>query len=257
MTPPDSSASDATDSKPSPSLEVETPRGGFMARPGLKAPPRHAVVVRTGDAPEDPHIPVARSSLPPPPSSLPPPSSEAVTRRALPALRVPQLEQLLPPPPEPHSWVSPLPPLSAVPTATVLFQASSLPSDAPTVATIDEQAPEKTYGRAPLSRPWLSIVAAALAGLLIGIASVVTTVHIREASLAASKVQVLEPGALGARAAALPLAPASSAVSIASSVAAPRAPRKAGQEQSQAEGAVGGDGKASGVGAQAPKRTIF
>ncbi|HYJ08752.1 MAG TPA: hypothetical protein VEX18_07075, partial [Polyangiaceae bacterium] len=71
-----------------PSRDAVTPRGGFMARPGLKPPPRHAVVVRVGDAPATAEIPKARGSKPPPPPLLTPPAlseDEKDTLRCIPA----------------------------------------------------------------------------------------------------------------------------------------------------------------------------
>ncbi len=68
---------DPLDAPPARSGDAMTPRGGFMARPGFKTPPRHAVVVRVGDAPESEHIPLLRSSCPPPP-----PTDEAAVSEA-------------------------------------------------------------------------------------------------------------------------------------------------------------------------------
>src|SRR5690348_7822181 len=97
MCPPDPSDPDAPyslselDPEQVPSAEAVTPRGGFMARPGLKEPPRHAVVVRGGDITPEEEIPRLRSSVPPPPPSEPPPlsASEQITLRAIPAPSAP------------------------------------------------------------------------------------------------------------------------------------------------------------------------
>jgi hypothetical protein len=176
----DSSDSDPPDVSPVSSGQVETPRGGFMARPGLKAPPRHAVVVRVGDAPQSEEIPVARSSFPPaPPSFLPPESlSEKITLRAIPT---PRTAQALARPAAPAvaqvaaatmaAPPAPLPPvLESVPP----------PSDAPVVTKVEERSSSVPHSqRAARSR--FTILAAALAGLVLGIVSVVTTVHVRDA----------------------------------------------------------------------------
>lgn len=70
MPPSDSPEPDSVDELERPiTRDAPTPRGGFMARPGLKPPPRHAVVVRMGDSPASDEIPLARSSVPPPPDS--------------------------------------------------------------------------------------------------------------------------------------------------------------------------------------------
>lgn len=168
----DSSKSDPPPPRAISDSDVETPRGGFMARPGLKAPPRHAVIVRCGDAPEPEEIPVARSSfLPPPPLDLEAESpNEKVTLRAIPAARVPQLEVASAAPSASASAASPARALESAPP----------PSDAPVVASVVErQSPLPRSRRVQRSR--LTILAAAAAGLLLGIVSVVTTVQVREA----------------------------------------------------------------------------
>jgi len=160
------------------SRAVLTPRGGFMARPGLKTPPRHAVVVRGGNADVSDEIPVARSSCPPPASpSNPPPSDEAriascdkVTLPAIPRLPVIEMPQgetemfdtVLPPPPDsaPAAWtprsVESVPP----------------PSDAPVASNVRNTAPTIP---APRRRSRWTIVAAAAIGLLLGIVSIAMT----------------------------------------------------------------------------------
>ena len=151
------------------SHDAVTPRGGFMARPGLKAPPRHAVVVRVGDAPESEDIPVARASVPPPPpASEPAPVSlsEKITLRAIPTPSTP------PPsvsadsvPPSPPRAVESLPP----------------PSDAPSVQSVRESLSSEPGSRRSASSRWTIVIAAA-AGLLLGLASVVTTMHTRQSA---------------------------------------------------------------------------
>jgi hypothetical protein len=155
--------------------DVETPRGGFMARPGLKAPPRHAVVVRGGDAPPPEEIPVARSSfLPPPPPSEPMPldASEKITLPAIRTPRAPRLDELAA-----ATEVQ-------VPTPKAVFESAPPPSDAPVVATLAERSSSVPRSRRA-QRSRLTILAAALAGLSLGIVSVVTTVHVRDAAQSA------------------------------------------------------------------------
>jgi hypothetical protein len=178
----DSTDSDPSDSSPISSGQVETPRGGFMARPGLKAPPRHAVVVRGGDAPESAEIPIARSSFPPPPpASFPPPESlsEKVTLRAIPTPRaaavIARAAAYAPVP-----AVAPVAPtMAAEPTRLpVALESVPPPSDAPVVANVDERSSSVPRSqRAARSR--LAILAAATAGLVLGVVSVVTTGHVR------------------------------------------------------------------------------
>ena len=177
----DSTDSDPSDSSPISSGQVETPRGGFMARPGLKAPPRHAVVVRGGDAPESAEIPIARSSFPPPPASFPPPESlsEKVTLRAIPTPRaaavVARAAAYAPPPAVARAAAT----MAAEPTRLpVVLESVPPPSDAPVVASVEERSsPVPRSPRAARSR--LAILAAATAGLVLGVASVFTTVHVR------------------------------------------------------------------------------
>jgi hypothetical protein len=170
----DSSKSDAPPSRTISDSDIETPRGGFMARPGLKAPPRHAVVVRCGEAPEPEEIPIARSSfLPPPPVEAAPESlSEKVTLRAIPTPRAPELAVAT----AAHSATQmALPPV---------LESAPPPSDAPVVASVLERlSPVPRSRHAQRSR--LTILAAALAGLVLGIVSVVTTVRVRDAAPAA------------------------------------------------------------------------
>lgn len=197
----DPSSSDPSDANPVSSGQLETPRGGFMARPGLKAPPRHAVVVRQGDAPQSEHIPVARSSMPPPP---PESLNEKVTVRAIPTPRPPEPETLLPPPVIETARVPRDLFPSTAPIAATLESACP-PSDAPVVAPLaDEEAPPSRAKRRGL--PWLTILAAALAGLALGIISVVTTVRVREATAEgpAEQPNVVQPAAAAAAPVAAP-----------------------------------------------------
>lgn len=156
---------DPLDSAPALSGDAITPRGGFMARPGLKTPPRHAVVVRGGEAPESDDIPRLRSSLPPPPPSEPvvPSSAEKVTLRAIPTPTPPRVSAVSPA----SESLTPAPPVAS----------ESLPppsqgplSDAPLVASVPPPAPLR-----PNNSRW-TIVAAAAAGLVLGLASVAAKV---------------------------------------------------------------------------------
>lgn len=185
----DSSESEPPDSSPISSGEIETPRGGFMARPGLKAPPRHAVVVRVGDAPRSEDIPVARSSFPPPPPSVPPPESqsEKVTLRAIPTPRSPNVAALAPTADDTAASLAVAASAAVQPTRLmppVVFESAPPPSDAPVVANVEERLTPLPRSRRA-ARSHLTILAAALAGLILGIVSVVTTVHVRDAGTSA------------------------------------------------------------------------
>ena len=157
---------DPLESSPVLSGEAITPRGGFMARPGLKTPPRHATVVRGGEAPESDDIPRLRSSLPPPPPSEPvvPSSAEKVTLRAIPTPTPPRISSVVHASeslaPAALSATEPLPPPSQGPL-----------SDAPLVASLPPPAPQR-----PSNSRW-TIVAAAAAGLILGLASVAAKVQ--------------------------------------------------------------------------------
>jgi hypothetical protein len=134
-----------------------------MARPGLKQPPRHAVVIRLGDAPTEPEIPLARSSVPPPPPDCEPvvSASEKITERAIPT-------------PKPEGVVASSAPGSALTTPVV--ESAPPPSDSPLVASIPaprpSRAPESVRRR---NRSRWTIVVAAAAGTVLGLLSVATT----------------------------------------------------------------------------------
>jgi hypothetical protein len=145
---------DPLDSAPAFSSDAVTPRGGFMARPGLKTPPRHAVVVRGGDVPDYEHIPVARSSAPPPPPVKEPvlaSADEKITLRAIPT------------PPSPRADA----PSVSLPR---VVESVPPPSDAPMVASSYESSSGPASRRGAGAR-W-TIVAAAAAGLSLGLVSV-------------------------------------------------------------------------------------
>ena len=203
------------------SCPVPTPRGGFMARPGLKTPPRHAVVVRGGHAAISEEIPVARSSCPPPPPGLSTPSQPAPTASSekitLPAIRtpkppairalndVPKLETMLPPPPDsaPSAWA---------PRGRA--ESSPPPSDAPVATSV----PPLTQSVLPSRRRsgWAIVIAAAV-GLLLGLVSIATT----SGSRGAAHSVAAQPVAQELPVIALPSPPPSTEVAANSSAAAP------------------------------------
>lgn len=162
------------------SRHILTPRGGFMARPGLKPPPTHAVVVRGGDAPLTEEIPVARSSFLPPPPPSDPALSEKDTLRAIPRRSTPPAD-LMPPSVPARAEVTPMPPMLPPPMVPLdslrpVIESLPPPSDAPVATSVDEALP-----RLPLkNRSRWAIVAAAIVGLLLGMISVATTVHVTE-----------------------------------------------------------------------------
>jgi hypothetical protein len=169
-----------------PSCEVETPRGGFMARPGLKAPPKHAVVIRGGDVPESDDIPLARASVLPPPPSEPAPdsASDKITLRAIPSRRPASPAPVL----EATSSAAVTPLAAHEPTLmTQVLDSFPPPSDAPVVASVvEERATPVPRSRARARQSWLTIVAAAMAGLLLGVISVITTVRVQQADVVAA-----------------------------------------------------------------------
>jgi hypothetical protein len=243
----DSSESDPPDSSPISSGEVETPRGGFMARPGLKAPPRHAVVVRVGDAPQSEEIPIARSSFPPPPSSPPPESlSEKVTLRAIPTPRLAQVVAREAAASTPVLPVLPVAPAAATMAAEptrlpVVLESVPPPSDAPVVASVEERSSSVPRSRRA-ARSRFTILAAAMAGLVLGVVSVITTVHVRDAdSSSPAAAAPVEGTPLAAAPATTPPAPRGASPVPASSViderqAAKREPPAPAPQQAPARG---------------------
>lgn len=197
-----------------------------MARPGMKTPPRHAVVVRVGNAPASDEIPVARSSAPPPPPaddpirSVPPvSSSEKVT---VPAIRTPkppavreesserptvQLRTLLPPPPDAPRALESMPPPSDGPMATSVR-----------VARAPSRSPRRRSG-------WPIVIAAAI-GLLLGLVSIATTTSARRGAAQAPEsmpvAQELPPGPPRPLPSARPLPP-KTAAELPAGAAAPSA----------------------------------
>lgn len=220
-----------------------------MARPGLKMPPRHAVVVRVGNAPASSDIPVARSSAPPPPpverearEHAPIASSDKVTVRALPSPRppsvrpgseraTPPLSTLLPPAPD-----SPLPAWS--PRRLESFPP---PSDAPVATSVrGSTAPDRVARGA--SR-WPIVLAAAI-GLLLGVVSIATSTSARRGFARAPAAQPAPEPALQ------PLPSASSEPLLRARPAAMK-PREA-----QAE-TVPAPSSRPAQAAPVPKKTIF
>jgi hypothetical protein len=149
-----------------------------MARPGLKSPPRHAVVIRLGDAPAG-EIPKARTSRPPPepePVTLRRPREEQPTLRAIPNasssplpapvhVGQPGASELGPPASAPVSAGPPASPPR-------LVESQPPPSDMPVVASIP--APRSSR-RASTGRSRFTIAVAAAAGLVLGLISVAAT----------------------------------------------------------------------------------
>jgi hypothetical protein len=179
------------------SRPVPTPRGGFMARPGLKTPPRHAVVVRGGNAPVSSEIPVARSSAPPPPPSeaaaQPQPevsvsSSDKVTVRALRTPGPPTVgesgERLQVPAPLP-AHDAPITPRSAG-----ALESTPPPSDGPVAKSVLETTGQ---GRAARRRSNWPIVIAAAIGLLLGLVSVAMRAQVSPGAAARSEAEPLAP----------------------------------------------------------------
>ena len=185
-----------------PSRDAVTPRGGFMARPGLKPPPQHAVVVRVGDAPATAEIPRARGSKPPPPLLLTPPAlseDEKDTLRCIPA-----------PSPAPLAVAAPASvsaPASA--PAPVALESLPPPSDMPVVASVR---PDSAHGRASRSSG-RAITLAAAAGIALGLGSVAMNRwhQTDEPPLAAGDGAQAEPGLAPATRLAVPGTLASSA----------------------------------------------
>jgi hypothetical protein len=191
-------------SEPPLSSDAITPRGGFMARPGLKTPPRHAVVVRVGDAPLNEDIPVARPSVPPPPPPSEPAEtpSEKITARAIPRPSTPA--------PPAVAAVSLAAEASArrereqkrtIPSTLPgelarvhVLESLPPPSDAPLASDFREgDAPASRRSRSSL----LPIAAAAAAGLVLGLATVATRMH-AERHVAPAAMATLEPAPIAA-----------------------------------------------------------
>jgi hypothetical protein len=168
MFPPDDADPDDDLEEPPLTRDAITPRGGFMARPGLKAPPRHAVVIRGGDVEPSEDIPEARGSQPPPAPAfeLPPVSSdEKVTLRAIPTGNVE---------PTPKSELPTQLDLSLPHPVALPLESLPPPSDMPVVASVP--APDFAQARARRrSRSRWTVVAAAAAGILLGLASIAAT----------------------------------------------------------------------------------
>lgn len=165
-----------------------------MARPGLKEPPRHAVVVRVGDAPATDEIPLARQSKPPPEPVLT--EDDKVTLRAIPTPSAPRAAE-------------PPPILDSVPP----------PSDMPVVASV--RAPESTRAQ-PSRRSGKAIALAAAAGIVLGLGSVAMSRWAKPAAPVSE--QRLEPIGVAAEQPA-PLAPLASSAPVPSQSAAPAASR--------------------------------
>lgn len=154
-----------------------------MARPGMKTPPRHAVVVRVGDAPLNDDIPVARPSVPPPPpSERAETPSEKITARAIPRASTPA---------PPAVAASPLSSEAEARHERELKMTipSSLPGELARVHVVESVPPPSDApmvshlrdGEGPPSRRASSslwpIAAAAAAGLVLGLATVATRMH--------------------------------------------------------------------------------
>lgn len=186
----------SSDLGPVVSRPVPTPRGGFMARPGLKMPPRHAVVVRVGNAPQCEEIPVARSSAPPPPpveqATQEPAAIASSEKPTIPAIRTPKppavqvdsserpthkISTVLPPPPE-----SPAPAWSARG-----IESMPPPSDSPVTKSVRLSTPSPRARRAS----WPIVIAAAI-GLVLGLVSIATSTNARRS--AAAEAPLPAPG---------------------------------------------------------------
>ncbi|HVY30851.1 MAG TPA: hypothetical protein VHB79_30035 [Polyangiaceae bacterium] len=227
MSSSDSHDRSSRSSTPPLSEDAITPRGGFMARPGLKSPPRHAVVVRVGDAPTTDNIPVARPSVPPPPPSEPAAesSSEKITARAIPRPSTPAppavaevaaLDAEAARRAREHKLTIP----SSVPGELArghALESAPPPSDAPLVSSLRDR--EALGSRRARSSLW-PIVAAAAAGLVLGLATVATRMHGNQV-VAPAAMATLEPAPVAAArpalAAAMPPANPASAPSTSAS----------------------------------------
>jgi hypothetical protein len=185
------------------SEDAITPRGGFMARPGLKSPPRHAVVVRVGDAPTTDNIPVARPSVPPPPPSEPAPESpsEKITARAIPRPSTPAPPAVAQESSDTNKARRERELKSTIPSNLPgeLARGHALeslppPSDAPLVSSWrDREAPASRRARSSL---W-TITAAAAAGLVLGLATVATRMQTNQV-VVPTAMATLEPAPMAA-----------------------------------------------------------
>lgn len=235
---------DPPDSGAALSGDAVTPRGGFMARPGFKSPPRHAVVVRGGDAPGSEHIPRFRSSIPPPPPAAEPaaPSNdEMATLRAIPT----PLSRKVAPAPEAAPVVESLPPPSAPLSAAPL-------SDAPFVANAFASGAPESQRR---GRSRWAIFAAAAAGLMLGLGSVAARVYAPGLAAQPSPAATLIQSAATPLVATAPSAPPALASSAAPLRGLPPA-TPASEPSSAAEG-VPSDSKPGRQAAPSVKRSIF
>ncbi len=217
--------------------EAVTPRGGFMARPGLKSPPRHAVVVRGGDAPESEHIPLLRSSLPPPPPASEPAVPSASEKSTLRAMSTPPAARAAP--------VSDVPPAAPAAVESVPPSSYAPLSDAPLVADLSEAPSNGPASQRPARSRW-TIVAAAVAGLVLGLASVAARVH--APGPAAQPQPAVTPA---------PVASTPAAALPSSATATARPPAAAPPEASPSEEGRGGEPKAARQPTPSAKRSIF
>lgn len=211
----------ASELSPVDSRPVPTPRGGFMARPGLKMPPRHAVVVRGGNTRTSERIPVARSSCPPPapaaaqrPSDPAPAPGASCDKATLPAIpRVPVFE-LAPQTPRVVTGL-PAPPESA-PAPRSVGSVPPPPSDAPVATSVREPTPLPPPVK---RRSWWAVVAAAAIGLLLGLGSIAATLG---RSRTAAHEPAAEPLATGAHVSSAPASsPAADEAELAANAGAP------------------------------------
>jgi len=204
MSTPSHDDDNSSDLDPVVSRAVLTPRGGFMARPGLKNPPRHAVVVRGGNAEPTGEIPVARSSCPPPAPAAEPRPSDPAPQAACDKVTIPAIPKLptfdLPEPVTPRLETLPPPPDSA-PAAWAPRSIGSVPppSDSPVATSVRGATPSTPLFK---RRSGWAVVAAAAIGLLLGVASVATTL---DSGGAHGSAQPVEPQPLAAP---LPVSPA-------------------------------------------------
>jgi len=146
-----------------------------MARPGMKAPPTHSVVVRSGDVPLSDDIPLGRLSVPPSARSS---VSVDVSRRERDTQKAVPKPGYRPPPPsnEPAAGRH-----ADSFTAGPGIESSPPPSDGTMVASVP--APTATQRRRSRLPSW-TIAAAAAAGLVLGLGSVATTLRLEHSNAA-------------------------------------------------------------------------